>query len=163
MIRLVVIASLLVGCRISLEDSSMGDDTMGRRCKVDTTSQICMDATSHSDLAWIEGKIFVASCAFSGCHNGASTPEGMVDLRAGRSYAHLVNFTSLIESSRKLVVPNDINASYLMLMLGDVSADMASPPGTVPSVGLMPLGNLPLCCQKLDALQRWIMAGAPNN
>ena len=161
MIRLVVIASLLVGCRISLEDSDTGDDVTGRRCTVSTTAP-CLDAVTHSDLAWIEEKVFVASCNFSGCHNGAATPPGKVDLRAGMSYAHLVGYTSMIDPSRKLVVPKDVAASYLMLMLGDIPPAMASPPGTVPDAGLMPQGNLPLCCQKLDAIERWIMAGALN-
>jgi hypothetical protein len=164
MLRLVLIASLLAGCRISLEDDP-GDPT-GQRCKVSTTSQSCMDAANHSDLAWIEQNIFTASCVFSGCHNGADTPAGRIDLRAGMSRAHLVDATSQLEPTRKLVVPNDVAASYLMLMLGFVPAAMASPPGGAPpsSVGYMPQG-VPdgLCCQKLEALERWINAGAPNN
>lgn len=161
MIRLVLIASLVTACRVSLEDAA--GDQSGRQCKVSTTSQPCLDSTSHSDLAWIENKIFVASCNFSGCHNGADTPQGRIDLRPGMSHAHLVNFTSTIDSSRKLVVPNDVEASYLMLMVGDVPAAMADPPGTLPSAGLMPQNSSALCCQKLDVLERWIMAGAPNN
>ena len=30
-------------------------------------------------------------------------------------------------------------------------------------VGLMPQSNLTLCCQKLDAIEAWITAGALNN
>src|SRR5262245_2498741 len=146
MIRLVVIASLLAGCRISLEDA--GQESSTRKCTVSTTSQPCLDSTSHSDLAWIETKIFAAHCNFSGCHNGTDTPPGKVDLRPGMSRAHLVNFASVIDPSRKLVVPSDIEASYLMLMVGDVPAGMADPPGTVPSAGLMPQNSTPLCCQK---------------
>jgi hypothetical protein len=161
MIRLVIVASLLVGCRISLEPNN----TATRQCVVSTTSQPCMEAVGHSDLAWIEAKIFTASCNFSGCHNGASTPQGMVDLRTGMSYAHLVNFASLIpgQGTRKLVVPNDVDASYLMLMLGDVPPAMANPPAVPPALGIgfMPQGAPLLCCQKLDVLERWINAGAP--
>ena len=161
MIRFVVIASLLAGCRISLDDSNQ--ESSSRKCTVSMTSQPCLDSTSHSDLTWIETKIFAAHCNFSGCHNGAATPQGKVDLRTGSSHAHLVNVASAIDPSRKLVVPNDLEASYLLLMVGDVPAAMADPPGTVPSVGLMPQNSSPLCCQKLDVLERWIMAGAPNN
>ena len=160
MIRLVIVASLLVGCRISLENNDTPDSGTGpRQCTV-STSQPCMDAVTHSDLAWIESKIFVASCDFSGCHSSA-TDQGKLDLGVGKSHNSLVNASSLLDPTRKLVVPNDLNASYLMLMLRDVSPDMASPPGTAPANGYMPKGSATLCCQKLDAVERWIMAGAP--
>ena len=58
MFRLVAIASLLCSCRLSLENydtSIQGTDAgNGRACVVSTTSQPCMDATTHSDLAFIE-------------------------------------------------------------------------------------------------------------
>jgi hypothetical protein len=57
------------------------------------------------------------------------------------------------------VIPSDPTTSYLEVMLG-------SEPGSVdPTVGLMPQSNggMLLCCQKLDAIQRWITAGAMNN
>ncbi len=166
MIRHVIVASLLAGCRLSLE-SDEGDIGSGGKCAISTTSPSCLDAVTHSDLAWIQQNIFSASCTFSGCHNGTNNPAGKVDLRPNMSHDHLVNFTSLLEPSRKLVVPNDIEASYLMLMLGDVPPAMASPPGSPPpaSVGFMPqgAGGKLSCCQKLEALERWIMAGAPSN
>ena len=166
MIRLVMVASLLVGCRLSLESAGdAGDNGTARTCTVSTTSQPCMDSVTHSDLAWIETKIFNASCVFSGCHNGTDTLAGRVDLRPGMSRAHLVSFSSVIEPTRKLVVPNDVAASYLMLMLRDVPPAMASPPGSPPpsTINYMPQSSPPLCCQKLDALERWINNGAPNN
>lgn len=165
MIRLVAIAALLAGCRISLETNDT-EDFSTRQCTVSTTSQPCMDAVNHSDLAWIEQKIFVASCAFSGCHSSASD-SGKLDLRAGMSRANLVGVSSMLDPARKLVVPNDVDASYLMLMLRDVPPVMATPPASPPpaSVGYMPQGppSVGLCCQKLDALERWINAGAPSN
>ncbi|HEX8109640.1 MAG TPA: hypothetical protein VF516_18040 [Kofleriaceae bacterium] len=171
MLRLVAIASLAVGlpwgCRISLEDNvalTADGGSNGRACTVSTTSQPCMDATTHSDLAFIEQKIFAPSCNFSGCHDSA-TDSGKLDLRAGVSHDHLVGVASQIDTTRKLVVPNDAAASYLMLMLRDVAPAMASPPGNPPpgSVGFMPQGAPTLCCQKLDAIERWINAGAPNH
>jgi len=159
MIRLVIVASLLVGCRISLENNDTPDSGAGRQCTV-STSQPCMDAVTHSDLAWIESKIFVASCDFSGCHSSA-TDLGKLDLGAGKSHASLVGASSLLDPTRKLVVPNDLNASFLLLMLQDVKPEMATPPGTAPANGFMPKGSATLCCQKLDAVERWIMAGAP--
>lgn len=173
MLRLVAIASLLCGCRISLDnyDTSVqgvdgGSGTSGRPCVVSMTSQSCVDATIHSDLRFIEQQIFVPSCNIPGsCHNSASDP-GKLDLRAGVSHDHLVGVPSMIDRTRKLVVPNDTAASYLLLMLRDVAPAMASPPGNPPpgNVGFMPQGaTTTLCCQKLDAIERWINAGAPNN
>jgi len=52
-------------------------------------------------------------------------------------------------------------------MLRDVPPVMASPPASPPpgNVGYMPQGpaSAALCCQKLDAIERWIESGAPNN
>jgi hypothetical protein len=167
MIRLVLVASLVAGCRVSLESTSTTDGgSNGRACTISTTSPQCLDALNHSDLPWIEQNVFKGACIFSGCHNGDNTTQGKVDLRSTKSYAHLVNYASVIDTTRKLVVPNDVAASYLMLMVRDVPPAMASPPGNPPpgDVGFMPktTGTATLCCQKLDALERWIMAGAPS-
>jgi hypothetical protein len=173
MLRVVAIASLvfplLGGCRISLENpdlSTPSSDGGSRACVVSTTSQPCMDATMHSDLAFIEQKIFALSCNFAGCHDSA-TDQGKLDLRAGVSHDHLVGVSSQIDRTRMLVVPNDVTASYLMLMLRDLAPAMANPPGSPPpgDIGFMPAppGTPTLCCQKLDAIERWINAGAPNH
>jgi len=66
MLRVVAIAKpglpLFGGCRISLEnyDTSIQDTDggSGRACVVSSISQPCMDATMHSDLAFIEQKVF---------------------------------------------------------------------------------------------------------
>jgi hypothetical protein len=172
MLRLAAAAILLAGCRVSLsnENSPVGStDTDGgspgdlRGCAISTVPQ-CVDAVSHSDLSWIEANVFVPSCDFSGCHNGAAGNASIVDLRTGKSAAHLVNFTSHLDSARKLVVPNDLPSSYLLMMLGDIAPADAKPPASaLPSVGQMPQGLPQLCCQKLDAIERWITAGAPTD
>lgn len=134
MIRLLIVASLLAGCRVSLDNN----DNVARSCAVKPTP-LCMEAVNHDDLAWIEKNVFGVSCSTSGCHNGSQdNPQGKLDLTAGKSCAHLVDYASKIEPARKLVVPGDVEASYLMLMLAAISPDMASPPGTIPAVGLMP-------------------------
>jgi hypothetical protein len=171
MLRVVAIASLVApalgGCRISLEDNvalTADAGSNGRACMVSTTSQPCVDATTRSDLAFIEQKIFATSCNFVGCHSSPTDP-GKVDLRAGLSHDQLVGAASKIDTARTLVVPNDVAASYLMVMLRDIAPAMASPPGNPPpgSVGFMPQGAPTLCCQKLEAIERWINAGAPNH
>ena len=179
MLRFVFAAGLVLagGCRAQLSDApslSLGDevdagDGTGRNCNVSTTSSSCLAAAMQQPptLTWIENNIFKTSCTFSGCHNGESTKQGKVDLRVGMSYAHLVGYASVIDTTRTLVVANDFHASYLMLMLHDFAPTAATPPGDPPpgDIGYMPQGtnNVPLCCQKLDALERWITAGAPNN
>ena len=161
MLRLVVLAAMLSACRVSLESDEP------RSCVVDMKAPSCVDAVNHSDLAWIEQNIFAPNCNLGGggaCHGGASD-AGKLDLRAGMSHKDLVGVPSLIDKTRMLVVPNDVAASYLMLMLNDVAPDMANPPGKRPpsNIGFMPMSNGTLCCQKLDALERWIDSGAPNN
>lgn len=165
MIRLVVVAilfaSALAGCRVSLEDDPGADPN--RVCMV-STSQQCEDAeTAPATLSWIETNIFEASCNFAGCHNGAAGNESSLDLRPSMSGAELVNGASSIDPMRKFVVPNDVEKSWLMLMLRAVPPAMADPPVSgLPAAGGMPQGAEPLCCQKLDAIERWINAGAPT-
>jgi hypothetical protein len=165
MLRLVALASLLAGCRISLESADAGDDSTTRQCLVSTTSAPCMAATMQNPptLTWIQQNIFTVSCNFSGCHSSASD-AGKLDLKTA-SHDHLVGVSSMIDRTRMLVVPNDVKSSYFMLMVRDVPPAMATPPANPPpgSVNYMPQGSTTLCCQKLDALERWINAGAPNN
>lgn len=170
MLRLVLgaacAASLLsgAGCRISLDDNT--SNVVGRDCEDDQKSTVCKEAVNHSDLPWLENNVFNLSCGFSKCHDGnPGSVEGRLDLRPGKSFAKLVNQSATADPHRMLVVPGNVEASYLMLMLHDFDPADASPPGVAPdkSVGYMPMGNKPLCCQKLDAIERWIMAGAPSN
>ena len=166
MLRLVAIASLLIGCRISLENESMTDAST-QACLVNTQSPTCVEAVNHRDLAWIEQNIFAFSCNFGpglSCHASASA-SGKLDLNPGASRGHLVGVSSMVDATRRLVVPNDVAASYLMLMVRDVPPAMANPPANPPpgNIGFMPQNSTPLCCQKLQALERWINDGAPNN
>jgi hypothetical protein len=161
MIRFVMVASLLVGCRYSLET----DEASQQVCVANLNSPTCVAADDDFSLAFIEQSIFVPGCAFTACHSGSSTAAGRTDLRPGKSHASLVNVASAIEPTRNLVVPNDVNSSYLMLMLRAFPPEEATPPGEAPPerAGFMPKGNMTLCCQKIDAIERWIMAGAPMN
>jgi hypothetical protein len=152
----VVVTILLVGCGTD----SPGPSDAGGRCTASTTSAPCEEAVNHAEFSWLHANVFTPSCEFSGCHDvppsqGPPDPDPF-------SYDHLVSFPSKLDPSRTLVVPSDVPASYLMLMLGDYPASMATPPTSVPSVGLMPEGAPGLCCQKLDVFDRWILAGAPK-
>jgi hypothetical protein len=131
------------------------------------TSQACMDATTNQSLSWIQSNIFDKQCTFSGCHDGGATKAGAVDLRAGKSYAHLVGYASALDPTFKLVVAGQPKMSYLEVMLGKIMPNDAIPsaPPIRADVGLMPMDNAGqlLCCQKLDALDRWISMGAMND
>lgn len=174
MSRLVVLAGFIAlsACRLSLED---GSEISPVDSSVDAPlSASCMEALSHSDLAFIETKIFAQSCIFSGCHNGADTAAGRLDLRAKGtgtpavppgSHAKLVGIDSVQAPTYKYVVPGEPNKSYLLMMIQHIPPAMMSPPAAAPDpqIGYMPqnAGGRPICAEKRDAIQRWIMAGAP--
>ena len=169
-VHLALLAALLAsGCKYNLDGQDMGDGGSGRPCKV-TTAAVCQEATTHSDFAWIESKIFLSNCFGASCHTGV-TASGKLDLSGGKSYASLLGaggtggVKSTIDTSRDLVVPTDPNKSYLYLMLHAIDPSEADPPASAPpsNVGYMPMNNGVLCCQKLDAVQRWIQAGAMND
>ena len=144
------------------------DAAPGRTCMV-SSSTSCMEAANHSDLTWIEANVFAAQCAFSGCHNDTATVAGRIDLKnPGMSHADLVNADSMIATGRKLVVPGQPRQSYLLMMMQQFPPAQMEPTPVAPppsDIGFMPQGtnNVPVCCQKLDAIERWITAGAANN
>lgn len=112
----------------------------------------CDEAKMHSDLAWIQQKVFTPSCATAMCHSGPD-PEVGLNLDAGRAYANLVNKGASTEDGWIRVVPGDLATSYLVVAFGRT-------PGPPPPDGFMPLGADPLCVEKLEAVERWILAGA---
>jgi hypothetical protein len=115
----------------------------------------CQQATQHSDLAWIQQKVFTPSCATAMCHGGAD-PEVGLNLEAGRSYANLVNRNTSTVAGWVRVVPGALATSYLVVAFGRTE-------GPPPRDGFMPLGAEALCVEKHEAVERWILAGAPNN
>jgi hypothetical protein len=113
----------------------------------------CAEAAMHSDFAWIQAHVLTPSCATSMCHAGAE-PSVDLSLEAGEAYANLVGKGASTASGWIRVVPGSPDQSYLMVALGRA-------PGPMPRDGFMPLGAPPLCAAKLDAVGRWISAGAP--
>lgn len=164
----VLVTLALSGCRTSLDDEPDADMSGARACKIGTTAE-CMMGETQASLAWIEANVFSKSCAFSGCHNGAATVAGRINLKdAGMSHDDLVGVASTIDTTRKLVVAGQPKQSYLLMMMRhfpptEMEPMPAAPPPT--DIGFMPqnAGGAVLCCQKLDAIERWIMAGAMNN
>jgi hypothetical protein len=113
----------------------------------------CEEATMHSDLAWIQQAVFAKSCTGGSCHD-ATSPQAQLDLTAPHAYGELVSVKSTIYTSWNLVTPGDPDASMLMVRLGGASG---------PDVDVMPKGQPALCAEKVDAIRRWIAAGAAND
>lgn len=164
----VLVLSGISACRITLDDPV---EYSSRTCAV-TDVAACTEAAQHSDLAWIEANVF-NKCTFSGCHNGAMTDAGRLDLSPTKSFAGLVNVDSQVAAGptltgkAKMVVPMMPSQSYLLVMLRQLTPAQFDPPLTEPppSIGYMPqnAGGVVTCCQKLDAVTRWIEEGAQNN
>jgi hypothetical protein len=112
----------------------------------------CQEAPQHADLTWIQQKVFTPSCATAMCHAGADPDVGL-NLEAGRARASLVNRNASTATGWIRVTPGDLSTSYLMVALGRVD-------GPPPRDGFMPLGADSLCVEKLEAVERWILAGA---
>jgi len=94
--------------------------------------------------------IFDASCAFVGCHAGASPQQGL-DLSEGRAYASAVNVASTEVPTLQRVKAGDSANSYLFQK---ISRDN-------PAVGdRMPQGGVPLTAGEQDLIRRWIDSGA---
>lgn len=173
MLRLALVALIAMSaCRTSLEDEDGGPDANGGRACMDvTTNQACVNAEMmpavSQTLTWIEQNVFTSNCGGASCHGpttGGGPPAGRIVLTTA-SFGKLVNADATFASGRKLVVPGDINKSYLMVLMHGISLAEADPsPAPSPSGDrYMPLGSPPICCQKIDAIGRWIMAGAMNN
>lgn len=123
-------------------------------------SPSCLEAENHSDLPWIQENIFQRSCAnFSSCHQGRALDAAGLNLETGNSRAAMVDVDSTLFPQFKLVAPGQPRDSYLMIILGhypDLMQFIDSDAGTMPY-------NSPLLCQpKREAVERWIMAGAPE-
>jgi hypothetical protein len=112
----------------------------------------CDEAAYHADLAWIQTEVFDKSC-LTGCHSGAN-PTSNMNLSAGRSWTALVNVPSNQFSGWTRVVPGDPTHSMLLVQLGGEAGPELE--------GTMPWGQPKLCDGLIDAVRRWIAAGAPE-
>ncbi len=148
-------ALLLSLCSAQLHACS-GDDGDGDG-GIDALSVSCMEATTHSDLAWLQEKVFTPGCsAFVSCHKGTALEAGGLSLEPGQTIPQTVNVDAVLFPQFKRIVPNDPANSYMMIILG------AYPGPLDPDVGTMPYNNPKLCQEKLDAVERWIAAGATD-
>ena len=97
--------------------------------------------------ASLQQNVFTPAC--TGCHAGASAPQGL-RLDAANSYAMLVGVSSSEVPSLLRVAPGDPGASYLVQKLEGSAAVGAR----------MPLGGPYLDATTIAAVRDWITAGA---
>ena len=106
-------------------------------------------------LTQIQQTVFTPLC--SGCHNGSQPGgalPGAMDLRAGSSFASLVNVASLEQAALRRVTPGDPNNSYVIQKLEGVAGISGS---------RMPFGGPFLDQATIDQIKSWITSGAANN
>jgi hypothetical protein len=133
-----------------------GDDQATADAGPDAISAACLEATQHSDLTWLQDNVFQRSCAgFADCHKGAATSASGLSLERGQTRTQMVGVDSVLFPQYKRVVAGNAAESYLMIISGKYQGPL-SPKGT------MPYNSSLLCREKLDALERWINAGAPD-
>ncbi len=156
---------LFAGCQIDLDSSS--SKPKQATCTVNTVSQSCIDAANASDFTFVKTKIFDANCFGSACHEatGSAKLKFSKDVSQSDAYANLMNYKSTVDPNYMVVVPGDPMASYMMLMVQKIPPAQMTPPAADPpkNIGYMPQANPVLCCQKQDAIQNWIAAGAMND
>ncbi len=152
---------LLASCQIDL------DSAPATTCSINTTSSACVEAASASDFTFIKAKIFDVNCFGSACHEatGTSKLHFSKDVPQATAYANLMSYTSIVDPKYQVIVPGDPAASYMELMIQKIPPAKMSPPASPPpsNIGYMPQASPTLCCQKLDAIDRWIAAGAMND
>jgi hypothetical protein len=166
-----------IACRYDLDHAEYADAAQARLCKPSTSTQSCLDADAHSDFTFIYTSTIKPKCVFSGCHDGSTAQTSMkgagrLDYKKDQATAHasLVADASLLDPTRTIVVAGNAHQSFLMVMMGAIKPMEADPPlDAIPkddkgnNVGTMPQGSPVICCQKLDAIERWITAGAAND
>jgi hypothetical protein len=168
------LAATLAACQTEL-DHHVYDDaggSGGRVCKVSTDDSVCVTAATESSFSWIQQNIFATNCFGSSCHDAGGLGKLAIaqSVTTMQAYTNLVGSNgmgvpSLIDSTRTLVVPSNGSASWIEVMIQEIPPTQATPPANPPpgNIGYMPMANAPLCCQKLDAIDRWITMGALDN
>jgi uncharacterized protein (TIGR03118 family) len=114
------------------------------------------NTAAATTLTQIQTSVFTPRCI--GCHNGSQpaggTLPGSMDLRAGNSFASLVNVASLEQSALMRVKPSDPDNSYVIQKLEGAAGISGS---------RMPFGGPFLDAATIDQVKSWIASGAANN
>src|SRR5688572_32620636 len=123
----------------------------------------CLEAVEHSGFEWIQDNIFSKQCsAFSSCHKGNATSAGELNLEEGNTFENVVDVKSDVceeypgcDENLDIVEPGVPEKSYMLIILGHYGED---DPRIDPEVGTMPFNNRPICQEKRDAIERWILS-----
>jgi len=114
------------------------------------------NVAAATTLTQVQTNVFTPRC--SGCHNGSNPAggalPGSMDLRAGSSFASLVNVASIEQGTLMRVKPNDPDNSYLIHKVEGKAGITGSQ---------MPLGGPFLDVATIATIRSWITAGAQNN
>ena len=114
------------------------------------TGMIDDGLSSPATFTMVQEELFKPSCSFSSCHG---TAAGYFLLDGESDYDNLVNKESANQSGAILVIPNDVENSYLFRKC--VSGDNITGDIMAPSIGIS---------ERQEALLRsWIENGAQNN
>ena len=143
------------------EDCDDGNVIDNDSCHNDCTVGECSGAVYDSTFEAIQAVIFNSSvygCNSIACH-GAAPGQGLLDLRDGNSFAQLVAVDSSISPGVERVKPGEpaLSVLYDKLLAGfDAGA---------PAFGgsAMPVSATPLTAEHLEAVEKWIRGGAPED
>lgn len=166
------LAAMLAACQIEIDHhvyNDAGGGSSGRVCTVSTSDSVCLAAASEQSFSWIQQNVFATNCFGSSCHDMGGEGKLAIaqNVTTNQAYDNLVGSNgmgvkSLIDTTRTLVVPGNGSASWLEVMIQEIPPSAAMPPASPPpgNIGYMPQANGVLCCQKLDAIDRWITQGS---
>ncbi|MET0342793.1 MAG: hypothetical protein ABW252_17430 [Polyangiales bacterium] len=149
------LAASLLACTVACADPVPDDVPSPPRAQLaDAGTRDCPTFESSYDA--IQQVIFERKgCTAQACHGAAAV--GGLDLRAGASYAALVDAPSTVSRLTR-VNPGTVGSSFLFHKL-----QAATAPGSVQIAGSpMPVGTAPLTERELEAVKMWIKGGAPE-
>jgi hypothetical protein len=145
---------MLSGCGgSSNDDSSYGSndtpDSIDAPPPPNNDTSTLGDGNVSPTLADIQSKVLDKNCATSGCHAGASAPQGLL-MDADHAFDLLVNQPSQGNPQALLIKPGDPENSYIVQKLE----------GTASVGAQMPLNASPLSVETIQAIKTWIQNGA---
>lgn len=140
----------------AFDDTDAGDSTdTGVDAQADGTDAVADTQIDEPmpppTLTELRAELFQPGCSFSTCHGGRSGAAGLNLVT--NTWEALVNAEANDAPGRVLVVPGDVDASYLYEKLASDSPEAGErmPPGSA------------LDERRLDMVRRWIEAGALDN
>lgn len=106
-------------------------------------------------LSTLTATIFVPRCATSACHS--SNPAAPGSYEPDRIWNEIVGVPSQQLATMNVVEPFDPENSYLVHKLRGTAGQVGG------NASLMPVADLPLTEEEIQAIETWIRNGAPND